>query len=150
MRELPEIEKESVSTRDALRDSVARESLVRRQAQLSKVKTYRLQLLNQTDILSHCQSLVSLPESDLSRTEVDVPRFYFDIRDADGFHPDEAGDEFADFEEARQQCQGLVADIVREELPGEDQHTIICDVRDQSGRVIYRGEIIYRGTRDPM
>ena len=78
-----------------------------------------------------------------------MPRYYFDVRDAGGFHRDEVGDEFAGFEDARQHCQSLLPDIAREELPDGDVHTITCDVRNEAGRVVYRGEITYRGTRDP-
>lgn len=78
-----------------------------------------------------------------------VPRFFFDIRDCKGFHRDEVGDEFSGFEEAREQCQGLLPDIARGELPAGDLHTITCDLRDETDRVVYRGRITYEGTRDP-
>jgi hypothetical protein len=78
-----------------------------------------------------------------------MPRYYFDIRDGDGFHRDPVGDDFVDFEEARDHCQALLPDIAREELPDGELHTVLCDVRDDSERVVYRGEITYRGTRDP-
>lgn len=76
-----------------------------------------------------------------------MPRFFFDIHDADGFHRDDIGDEFADFAEARDQAQALLPDIVREELPDGELHEVVCEVRDQSGRTVYRGEITFRGTR---
>ena len=79
-----------------------------------------------------------------------MPRYYFDVRDSKGFHHDPVGDEFDLFEEAREQCQSLLPDIAREELPDGDLHTITCDVRDDAGRVVYRGEITYRGTRNPV
>lgn len=79
-----------------------------------------------------------------------MPRYHFDIRDSRGFHRDEVGDEFVSFEEAREQCQSLLPDIAREELPVGELHTITCDVRDETGRVVYRGEITYRGTVDPV
>ena len=79
-----------------------------------------------------------------------MARYYFDIRDACGFHRDEVGDECADFEEAREQCQGLLTHIARDELPDSDLHTITCDVRDRNGRLVDRGELKYRGTRSPV
>ncbi len=79
-----------------------------------------------------------------------MPRYYFDVRDGSGFHRDEVGDEFNGFEEAREQCQVLLPDIAREKLPDGDLHTITCDVRDEAKRVVYRGEITFRGTRDPV
>ena len=41
-----------------------------------------------------------------------MPRYYFDVLDAKGLHRDEIGDELKDFEEAREQAQGLLPDIV--------------------------------------
>lgn len=76
-----------------------------------------------------------------------MPRYYFDIQDAGGSHPDKAGDEFADFEEAREQAQCLLSDVTREELPDGELHKVTCDVRDEAGRVVYRGELTYQGTR---
>ena len=76
-----------------------------------------------------------------------MPRYFFDIRDAKGFHRDQFGDELADFDEARDQAQALLPDIVREELPDGDLHEVVCEVRDETGKVVYRGEITYRGTR---
>lgn len=74
-----------------------------------------------------------------------MARFYFDISDSDGFHPDDVGDEFADFAEARAQCQSILPDIVREELPDGDLHSVVCTVRDQTGRVVYQGELTFKG-----
>lgn len=79
-----------------------------------------------------------------------MPRYYFDVRDNRGFHRDEVGDDFDSFDEARTQAQSLLPDIAREELPDGDLHTITCDVRNETGRTVYRGEITYRGTVDPV
>ena len=78
-----------------------------------------------------------------------MARYYFDVQDGRGFHRDEIGDEFDSFEEAREQAQALLPDIAREELPDGELHVITCDVRNESGRVIYRGKLTYEGTRDP-
>ena len=45
-----------------------------------------------------------------------MPRYYFDITDSRGFHRDEVGDNFDGFDEARDQCQGLLTDEISEEL----------------------------------
>ena len=37
-------------------------------------------------------------------------------------------------------------DIARDELPDSEHHEISCDMRDETGRVVYRGELTYRGT----
>lgn len=78
-----------------------------------------------------------------------MPRYFFDVHDAKGLHHDRVGDEFDSFDNARTQAQSLLPDIARAELPDGDLHTVTCDVRDETGRVVYRGEITYRGTVDP-
>lgn len=78
-----------------------------------------------------------------------MPRFFFDVRDAKGFHRDETGDDFASFEEARDQAQSLLPDIAREELPDGELHQITCEVRDNTGRVVNRGKLTFEGTKDP-
>lgn len=76
-----------------------------------------------------------------------MPRYYFDVHDCDGFHRDDAGDEFESFEDARQQAQALLADIVREELPAGELHAVKSDVRDETGRVVYSSKLTYEGQR---
>ena len=78
-----------------------------------------------------------------------MARFYFDVVDGRGFHHDDVGDDFDGFDEAREQAQSLLPDIAREELPDGELHTITCDVRNETGRVVYRCELTLRGTRDP-
>lgn len=74
-----------------------------------------------------------------------MPRYYFDVRDGQGFHRDEFGDEFGSFDAARHQAQSLLPHIAREEMPDSDQHCITCEVRDDTGRVVYRGELTFEG-----
>ena len=74
-----------------------------------------------------------------------MARFFFDVRDVRGFHRDETGDECASIEEARQQAQSILSDIARHELPDSNLHVIVCDVRDEKGHVVYRGDLTYRG-----
>ena len=81
----------------------------------------------------------------LEHGETIVPRYFFDVRDRTGLHRDEFGDEFDSFEEAREQCQGILPDIARHELPDGDLHVISCDVRDDDDHVVYRGEITFKG-----
>ena len=76
-----------------------------------------------------------------------MPRYFFDVRDSGRFTPDEAGEDFVDFEEARAQAQVLLPDIAREKLPDGDLHQISCDVRDEAGMLVYRGELTFRGMR---
>lgn len=76
-----------------------------------------------------------------------MPLFYFDVRDGTGFHRDDFGSECDGFEDARQQAQSLLPDIVRHELPDGELHTVACDVRDETNRVVYRGKITFEGSR---
>lgn len=78
-----------------------------------------------------------------------MPRYYFDVRNRDGFHKDPAGDEFDTFEKARAQAQTLLPDLARGELPDGDLQEVTCDVRDEAGRVRYRGQVTYMGEVDP-
>ena len=75
-----------------------------------------------------------------------MPLYFFDIRDKNGLHRDEVGDELDSFEEARAQAQSLLPDMMREEMPGGDLHIVTCDVRDEADHVVYRGELTFRGT----
>lgn len=76
-----------------------------------------------------------------------MPMYYFDVQDAKGFHRDEIGNEMKDFEEAREQAQGLLPDIAREELPDGELHVVTCAVRDATDRVVYKGKLTYEGAR---
>ena len=79
-----------------------------------------------------------------------MARYFFDITDCKGFHPDDFGDELDNFEEARDQAQVLLPDIARQELPDGEFHMITCDVRDDSGRTVYRGKLTFEGVQDPV
>ena len=76
-----------------------------------------------------------------------MPRYYFDIRNAEGFHRDDYGTDLANLEEAITQAQTLLPDLIREELPDGDWHDVACDVRDETDRVVYQAEVTYRGRR---
>ena len=76
-----------------------------------------------------------------------MPLYYFDVTDGGGFHRDEFGDDFDSFDEAREHAQGLLPDIVRQELPDGELHTVSCDVRDDADHTVYRGKLTYKGTR---
>ena len=78
-----------------------------------------------------------------------MPRFYFDLVDSRGLHRDLIGDEFHSFEEARAQAQALLGDIAPEDLSDGQSHTTACDLRDDGDRLVFRGEITYRGTGFP-
>lgn len=76
-----------------------------------------------------------------------MPRYFFDVHDRDGFHRDNIGDEFDSVEEAREQAQALLPDIIREELPDDEFYRAVCEVRDEAETIVYRGELTFRGLR---
>ena len=77
-----------------------------------------------------------------------VPLYYFDVIDGSLLHRDNFGTDLADFEEAQAQC--ILPDVARDELPFGEYISFVCEVRDETGRVVYRGELTYRGQRDPV
>ena len=79
-----------------------------------------------------------------------MPLYYFDVQDRGGFHRDEFGDDFDTLEDALTQVQALLPEIVRYELLDGDRHTVSCELRDATGRRLYRGELTYRGVRVPV
>lgn len=78
-----------------------------------------------------------------------MPRYFFDVTNAEGHQRDEVGDELDTYEDARVQAQVLLPDLTAEQLPDGDEHVVVCNVRDETGRVVYRGVITYKGTRYP-
>ena len=78
-----------------------------------------------------------------------MSHYYFDIRDSRGLHQDEFGDEFDSMEEARRQAQSILPDIARGELPDGKSHTITCDLRDETGRIVYQSKLNFEETYFP-
>ena len=78
-----------------------------------------------------------------------MPLYFFDIIDNGAVNRDEFGIQLASFEEARDQAQVLLPDIARTELPGRDQHTVVCEVREEMRGLVYRGSLTYQGTLLP-
>ena len=74
-----------------------------------------------------------------------MPCYFFDLLDGDRRSPDAFGDDFDDLDSARQQAQAILADIAEEELSDGEDRTFVCDVRDEAGRVVYRGTLTYQG-----
>lgn len=79
-----------------------------------------------------------------------MPRLFFDIRDCTGLHRDEHGDEFDDIDGARQQAQAILSLMIGEDLPDGELHQISCGVRDEAGRVVYQGDLTFRGKALPV
>lgn len=76
-----------------------------------------------------------------------MPLYFFDIIDDGHLSRDDFGLELVDFDEARDQAVVLLPDIARDELLGGELHVFICEVRDADNRVVYRGNLTYKGER---
>jgi hypothetical protein len=64
-------------------------------------------------------------------------RYYFDIRDDDGFAPDEEGLELPDIEAAQQEAALSLADMARDAVRiSRNAHLIQIEVRDDNGPVL--------------
>ena len=78
-----------------------------------------------------------------------MPTFYCDVQDGKGFHWDVVGDVCDGFEDAVAQAQLILPKIAQEELPDGDWHDLLCNVRDETGHIIYQAELTFRGRRFP-
>lgn len=76
-----------------------------------------------------------------------MPLFYFDIYENGVLAADEFGDEHDSFEDARAQAITILPDMARDEIPVCDHQEFRCDVKDDSGIVVYRARLIFRGER---
>ena len=74
-----------------------------------------------------------------------MPLYFFDVIDNGVLNRDEFGVDLEGFQDARDQAIALLPDIARAELPDGERHTFACWVRDERGRVIYRGTLTYEG-----
>ena len=78
-----------------------------------------------------------------------MPRFFFDIINADKLTRDDFGADMSGIEEARDQAISLLPDIARDDLPDGDVHDFVCEVRSETGRIVYRARLMLRaGTVD--
>ena len=78
-----------------------------------------------------------------------MPRYFFDLHDGVLRFPDDFGDDFNDFEEARQHVQVILADIARDAMPGGDERSFSCELRDEAHDLVYRGRLFYKGEMHP-
>lgn len=79
-----------------------------------------------------------------------MPLYYFDVISGGLLYRDEFGTDLADFEEAREQAQCILPDVAENELPFGEYISFVREVRDETGRIVCRGELTYRGERDPV
>lgn len=66
-----------------------------------------------------------------------MARFFFDIHVGPYLISDDEGQELPNAEAARNEALKVLPEIARDRLPNEHQRDFTCDVRDESGQVIY-------------
>ena len=59
-----------------------------------------------------------------------MPRYYFDVHDAQGVHPDEVGLEFPDMDAAIVEARRALADMTRESIMAESATDLSIVIRD--------------------
>ena len=70
-----------------------------------------------------------------------MPLFYFDINDGDCLIRDDEGTDLVDSRAARNEAIGVLPSIAKDELPDGDRRDFVSEVRDASGRVIFRATL---------
>ena len=67
-----------------------------------------------------------------------MKRYYFDIRDGDGFSPDEEGLELPDIEAAQQEAALCLAHLARDavRISRRNAHLMQIEVRDHNGPLL--------------
>ena len=72
-----------------------------------------------------------------------MARYFFDIYDGED-SPDAVGVELLDLEAARTQATLALAEIARDELPGDGpERELTILIRDESGRVLMRTSLVF-------
>lgn len=66
-----------------------------------------------------------------------MPRFFFDIDDGKTRTADTYGLELYDLASVREKAISILPDIAREQLPDGDRRVFVCQVRDESGKVLF-------------
>ena len=59
-----------------------------------------------------------------------MPRYYFDIRDAQGLHRDDVGMDFPDMDRAIAEGRRAIADMSRDALPATNGESLEILIRD--------------------
>lgn len=73
-----------------------------------------------------------------------MPRFYFDIDDGVHRTRDDEGADLPDLETVRRQAIAVLPGLAREVLPDGDERNFICNVRDESGAVIFTASLSFK------
>ncbi len=79
-----------------------------------------------------------------------MPRYYFDTEDGQHFIEGQEGFDLYGLKEARLQAQAALADIARDHVPGDgDQRTMMCRVRDESGKTVLLASLVLMVQENP-
>ena len=73
-----------------------------------------------------------------------MPRFYFDIDDGVHRSRDTEGADLPDLGAVRREAITVLPELAREALPDGDEQNFVCDVRDESGAVIFTATLSLR------
>jgi hypothetical protein len=76
-----------------------------------------------------------------------MPRYFFDTRDAEAYTEDAIGMELPDVDTACKYVGSLLTRLAQRDLPNGEVRSFECSTRDEAGAVVYRGEMVHRGTR---
>ena len=77
--------------------------------------------------------------------ERNVMKFFIDFQDGDALHEDDEGGEFLGLKQARKEAIGLLADIAKDELADSGYRNLTATVRDESGDLLYRANLMFHG-----
>jgi hypothetical protein len=73
-----------------------------------------------------------------------MARFFFDVADGKGFVRDDVGLEMQGDDLVRTEAIDALADVAREELPDGDEAVYAVEVRDVSGRVVFKATLNFK------
>jgi hypothetical protein len=79
-----------------------------------------------------------------------MPRYYFDTDDGQHFIEGQEGFDLHGLKEARLQAQAALAHVARDHVPGDgDQSTMMCRVRDESGKTVLLASLVLMVQENP-
>jgi hypothetical protein len=70
-----------------------------------------------------------------------MPLYYFDVRDDQGFVPDDTGLEFESLEKAKAEASRALVDIARDRVPGPDRLVFVVEVRDENKHLLLEARL---------
>lgn len=72
-----------------------------------------------------------------------MSHFFFDLITNGSRVADPVGEDLVDTDEARDQAQAILAQMMRDRLPDGDSQIYVCEVRDEHDSIVYRGRLIF-------